>query len=102
MFPTQSRLSKSDTAISIRDAEPSVNLLGHDSESPPPAVVTPPSVTNPVDGELLAMPGSDPSEEHLIESQPFHRSEPIRVIDRGGAIGDHRVVHRNQPRTKAA
>jgi hypothetical protein len=45
--------------------------------------------------ELLAVPGSDPDEEDLIEPERGNDTEAIWVVvDKRGAIGEHRVVDR--------
>ena len=43
-------------------------------------------------GELLAVPWTDSGEEHLVETEGLHRSEPVFVFHQGGAVGDDGVV----------
>ena len=45
-------------------------------------------------GELLAVPGSDPDHQHLVETERLHDTEPVGVVDQGSAIGDDGVIHR--------
>ena len=54
-------------------------------------------------GELLTVPWTDPGEEHLVETDGLHRSEPVFVFHQGGAVGDDGVVDgvQSQPSSTA-